>query len=105
MIRRWPANGQTHISLQLIALLIEGGHAYVAKDGSGDVYFDVNSWPAYGELSGQRAGDMLPAPDGPERAKRRGGNRGISKVILVWGYFRKWSSHGDRDDPIWTAER
>ena len=32
----------------LIALLIERGHAYAVE---GDVYFDVRSYPAYGELS------------------------------------------------------
>ena len=37
---------------ELIARLIETGHAYPATDGSGDVYFDVASWPAYGSLSG-----------------------------------------------------
>lgn len=33
---------------ELIAELIERGHAYPAQDGSGDVYFDVRSWPRYG---------------------------------------------------------
>ncbi|HEY2556145.1 MAG TPA: cysteine--tRNA ligase, partial [Diaminobutyricibacter sp.] len=33
----------------LIRRLIDTGHAYVAGDESGDVYFDVKSWPAYGE--------------------------------------------------------
>ena len=28
------------------------GTPIVAPDGSGDVYFDVRSWPRYGELSG-----------------------------------------------------
>ncbi|MFI5060657.1 MAG: cysteine--tRNA ligase, partial [Actinomycetales bacterium] len=31
---------------EIIARLIERGHAYAAADGSGDVYFDVKSWPA-----------------------------------------------------------
>ena len=31
---------------EIIATLIERGHAYPAPDGSGDVYFDVRSWPA-----------------------------------------------------------
>ena len=42
----------------LIEMLVEKGHAYAAEDGSGDVYFDVRSWPAYGELSGQRIDEM-----------------------------------------------
>ena len=39
---------------ELIARLIERGHAYAADDGSGDVYFDVASWPSYGELTRQK---------------------------------------------------
>ena len=39
-------------------------------DGSGDVYFDVRSWPAYGSLSRQRIDDMEPAADADPRGKR-----------------------------------
>jgi len=55
---------------ELIKRLIEAGHAYVADDGSGDVYFDVRSYPGYGALSGQKVDAMEPAADAPERAKR-----------------------------------
>ncbi|MFI7021275.1 cysteine--tRNA ligase [Micromonospora sp. NPDC049900] len=55
---------------QLIAELIERGHAYPATDDSGDVYFDVRSWSAYGALSNQSPDDMLSACEGPERGKR-----------------------------------
>jgi len=55
---------------ELIAMLIDRGHAYPAEDGSGDVYFDVKSYADYGSLSGQRPEAMLPSEDGPERAKR-----------------------------------
>ena len=55
---------------ELIAKLIDTGHAYPATDGSGDVYFDVASWPAYGSLSGQSPEDMQSAGDAPERGKR-----------------------------------
>ena len=54
----------------LIGQLIERGHAYPTADGSGDVYFDVKSYPDYGALSGQRPDEMASATDGPERAKR-----------------------------------
>src|SRR5205814_6020596 len=46
------ATGHVPEMHQLIGRLIERGHAYPAADDS--VYFDVGSWPAYGELSGQR---------------------------------------------------
>jgi cysteinyl-tRNA synthetase len=56
--------------LGLIERLLEAGHAYPSADGSGDVYFDVRSWPAYGELSRQRIEDMEPAEDADPRGKR-----------------------------------
>jgi cysteinyl-tRNA synthetase len=55
---------------ELIKLLIEKGHAYPADDGSGDVYFDVRSFSAYGALSGQRVDAIEPADDAPARRKR-----------------------------------
>ncbi|MFS8521780.1 MAG: cysteine--tRNA ligase [Micromonosporaceae bacterium] len=55
---------------QLITTLIERGHAYPAVDGSGDVYFDVATFPEYGALSGRRLEDMQPAGDADPRGKR-----------------------------------
>ncbi|MDO2933525.1 cysteine--tRNA ligase [Paeniglutamicibacter sulfureus] len=55
---------------QLIARLIEAGHAYPALDDSGDVYFDVRSFPAYGSLTHQNVDDMQGAPDADPRGKR-----------------------------------
>ena len=54
----------------LIANLIERGHAYIADDGSADVYFDVTSWPAYGELTNQKQGDLAASADAATRGKR-----------------------------------
>ncbi len=42
--------------IQLVGVLIEKKHAYVAE---GDVYFDVKSFPDYGEVSHQKADQML----------------------------------------------
>ncbi|QIK65018.1 cysteine--tRNA ligase [Nocardioides sp. HDW12B] len=64
------ATGHVPEMLALIERLIERGHAYPAADGSGDVYFDVMSWPAYGELSGQRVTEMEAAADADPRGKR-----------------------------------
>jgi len=55
---------------ELIERLIERGHAYVADDGSGDVYFDVKTWPSYGELTNQKLDDMADSPDAATRGKR-----------------------------------
>jgi cysteinyl-tRNA synthetase len=64
------ATGHIPEMQELIAELIERGHAYRAVDGSADVYFDVRSYPDYGRLSGQKVDAMEPAADAPERAKR-----------------------------------
>ena len=64
------ATGHVPEMLELIDTLVDKGHAYAADDGSGDVYFDVHSWPAYGELTHQRLDDMAPAVDADPRGKR-----------------------------------
>jgi cysteinyl-tRNA synthetase len=64
------ATGHVPEMVAMIAALIARGHAYAAEDGSGDVYFDVRSWPDYGELSNQRIDDMQPAEDAPPEGKR-----------------------------------
>jgi cysteinyl-tRNA synthetase len=64
------ATGHVPEILELIAQLVERGHAYPAADGSGDVYFDVRSWPSYGELTRQNIDDMEAAEDADPRGKR-----------------------------------
>jgi cysteinyl-tRNA synthetase len=64
------ATGHVPEMLELISELIARGHAYAAEDGSGDVYFDVRSWPAYGELTRQGIDDMEAAEDADVRGKR-----------------------------------
>jgi cysteinyl-tRNA synthetase len=64
------ATGHMTEMVELMEQLVAAGHAYAASDGSGDVYFDVESWPRYGELSGQRLSDMEPAGDADPRGKR-----------------------------------
>ena len=53
--------------IELIDRLIASGHAYAA---AGDVYFDVRSWRAYGELTHQSIDAMEPAGDSDPRGKR-----------------------------------
>jgi cysteinyl-tRNA synthetase len=87
------ATGHIPEMVELIATLVEGGHAYAAGDGSGDVYFDVRSWPAYGELSHQRLDDMEPAADADPRGKRDPRD------------FALWKGHkpGEPDSASWPA--
>ncbi|MBD7996150.1 cysteine--tRNA ligase [Arthrobacter sp. Sa2CUA1] len=69
----------------LIQRLIDAGHAYPALDDSGDVYFDVRSWPAYGSLTRQNIDDMQAAPDADPRGKRDPRD------------FALWKGHKDTD--------
>ena len=50
------ATGHITQMVQMIERLIEGGHAYA--DPCGDVYFDVQSFPSYGALSGHKLDDV-----------------------------------------------
>lgn len=50
--------------IALIEKLIERGHAYVANDGSANVFFDSSSWPSYGELTNQKLENMDGETDG-----------------------------------------
>ncbi|WP_018255292.1 cysteine--tRNA ligase [Salinispora mooreana] len=87
------ATGHVPEMLQLIAKLIDAGHAYPASDGSGDVYFDVRSWPAYGALSNQSPTDMQPAGDAPERCKRD------PRDFALW----KGAKPGEPADAYWPS--
>ncbi|TQM61829.1 cysteine--tRNA ligase [Humibacillus xanthopallidus] len=64
------ATGHVPDMVSLMETLIDKGHAYAAPDGSGDVYFDVRSWPEYGSLSNQSIDDMASADDADPRGKR-----------------------------------
>ena len=64
------ATGHIPEMIEMIKVLIDGGHAYPSSNGSGDVYFDVKSWPAYGSLSHQNIDDMEPAADSDPRGKK-----------------------------------
>jgi hypothetical protein len=52
--------------IDLIARLIEMGHAYPVPGGS--VYFDARSFPGYGELSGNRLAALRPGHRSGARA-------------------------------------
>jgi cysteinyl-tRNA synthetase len=64
------ATGHVPEMTEIMSILIDKGHGYAAEDGSGDVYFDVRSYPAYGDLTHQRIDDMEAAADADPRGKR-----------------------------------
>ena len=99
------ATGHIPEMLELIARLIDRGHAYPAADGSGDVYFDVKSWPDYGELTRQRLDDMTPAEDADPRGKRD------PRDFALWKGHKpdepitaSWPSPWGRGRPGWHLE-
>jgi cysteinyl-tRNA synthetase len=87
------ATGHITEMFAMIGDLIDGGHAYPALDGSGDVYFDVHSYKEYGELSGQRPDDMQAAEDAPARAKR------APQDFALW----KGVKSGEPDNAYWES--
>jgi cysteinyl-tRNA synthetase len=99
------ATGHVPEMHELIGKLIEAGHAYAAGDGSGDVYFDVLSYPEYGALSGQRPDNMQAADDGSERAKRDPRDfalwKGVKPDEPADAY---WPSPWGRGRPGWHIE-
>jgi len=52
------ATGHVPQMIDLMQRLVEKGHAY--STGPGNVWFDVRSWPHYGELTTQRLEDLNP---------------------------------------------
>ena len=80
--------------LELIGQLIEKGHAYAAEDGSGDVYFDVRSWSAYGELTHQKIDDMEAAEDADPRGKRD------PRDFALW---KGWKKESEPETAAWPS--
>ncbi|HET8961266.1 cysteine--tRNA ligase [Nocardioides sp.] len=88
------ATGHVPEMLELIGELIARGHAYAAEDGSGDVYFDVRSWPSYGELTHQRIDDMEAAQDADPRGKRD------PRDFALW---KGWKKESEPETAAWPS--
>jgi len=90
---------------ELIQRLVDAGHAYPAADESGDVYFDVRSFPAYGALTHQSVDDMQDAADADPRGKRD------PRDFALWKGAKasepetaSWPSPWGRGRPGWHLE-
>jgi cysteinyl-tRNA synthetase len=88
------ATGHIPEMLELIGELVARGHAYAAEDGSGDVYFDVRSWPAYGELTHQKIDDMEAAQDADPRGKRD------PRDFALW---KGWKKESEPETAAWPS--
>ncbi|MGY1724621.1 cysteine--tRNA ligase [Blastococcus sp. SYSU DS0533] len=62
------ATGHVPEMVELMQRLIDRGHAYAVD---GDVYFDVRSFPEYGQLTGQRLDALEPAADTDSDERKR----------------------------------
>jgi cysteinyl-tRNA synthetase len=83
------ASGTIDEIIELIAELIERGHAYAVD---GDVYFSVRSYPEYGALSHRRV-DEMDQGEGVEGASRK-------RDALD---FALWKAHKPNEDTVWDA--
>ena len=79
--------------IELIQRLIANGFAYVAEDGSANVYFAAGKWPKYGELTNQKISEMDAAEDADLRGKREPHD------------FALWKAHkpGDEETAAWNT--
>jgi len=99
------ATGHIPGMVELMARLIERGHAYAAD--TGDVYFDVASFPEYGSLTNQRVEDMVPAPD----AAPEGSDKRDPRDFALWKAHKpgepetaSWDTPYGRGRPGWHLE-
>jgi cysteinyl-tRNA synthetase len=83
--------------------LVDSGHAYAAD---GDVYFDVRSFPAYGELTGQKLDDLQPAADTETDDRKRD-----PRDFALWKAHKdgepetaSWDTPWGRGRPGWHLE-
>ena len=85
------ATGHVTDMVTLMERLIERGHAYAVD---GDVYFDVRSFPQYGELTGQKLEDLQPAGDTDTDTRKRDPRD-----------FALWKAHkdGEPDTAAWPT--
>ena len=92
-----------HIQEQIEAVekLIESGHAY---EVNGNVYFDVESFPEYGKLSGRKLEDQKEAVRVESRDEKRN-----PRDFALWkkaenGHILKWNSPWGEGYPGWHIE-
>ena len=87
------ATGHITQMITLIAELLERGHAYVVGDNTGDVYFDTESFAAYGALTNQSGEETAPDATLDERGKR------APRDFALW----KGRKPGEPESASWPA--
>lgn len=104
------ATGHMADMIDMIQRIIDNGHAYVVRgdDGkpTGNVYFDVASWPHYGELTHQKQTAVADAAS--EVADAMGpsvDNAGDDKYNPVDPADASPDKHDPRDFALWKAPK
>jgi cysteinyl-tRNA synthetase len=97
------ATGHVPDMVALVERLIERGHAYTV---GGDAYFDVRSFPEYGELTGQKLDDLQPAADTHTEDRKRD-----PRDFALWKAHKdgepetaSWATPWGRGRPGWHLE-
>ncbi|MFF0541830.1 cysteine--tRNA ligase [Nocardia thailandica] len=92
------ATGHITQMIDLMDRLIERGHAYAAD---GNVYFDVLSWPSYGELSGNKLDEV-------HQGESAGTGKRDQRDFTLWKAAKpgepSWPSPWGRGRPGWHLE-
>lgn len=96
------ASGHVPEQIAMTEALIKQGHAYVTE--SEDVYFDVESFPDYGKLSGRRVEEMeAGARVGVREEKRNPADFALWKHAEP-EHLMQWDSPWGRGFPGWHIE-
>ena len=105
------ATGHIPDMVELIERIIHNGHAYVVRDSdgnpTGNVYFDVASWPHYGELTHQKQG-AVEADEAAAVADRMGPSvdaAGNDKYNPIDPADTSPDKHDPRDFALWKAPK
>ncbi|NMM95184.1 cysteine--tRNA ligase [Bifidobacterium oedipodis] len=106
------ATGHISDMVELIERIIDNGHAYVVTDAdgkpTGNVYFDVASWPHYGELTHQKqsaAGEVDEAAAVADRMGPSVDAAGEDKYNPIDPADASPDKHDPRDFALWKAPK
>ena len=104
------ATGHVPEMVALIQRIIDNGHGYVVTDANGqptgNVYFDVASWPAYGELTHQKGSAEV--DEAAAVADRMGPSvdaTGADKYNPIDPADASPDKHDPRDFALWKAPK
>lgn len=78
--------------ISMIQILLNNGHAYESK---GNIYFDISSFPNYGELSGNRLDKLTQSRVEADDAKRN------KHDFVLWFSHSKFKNHILKWDSPW----